>query len=195
MQFSSAVYHIDWTGVQAAVYMQTCGFTYYANAASARSQGFEFESTTQLTDNLRLLLNYSSTNSEMTSDVPAIGAKSGDDMTMVPKYNYYVALDREFVYRNRDGNIRLDVAGYGKYKSHFNVRAEDISPAYEVVNMSLGLDISDHTSVNLHINNLLDDRILRYRWSRSRDVDSYWAIHHEFYAPDRTVALRLNFEF
>lgn len=195
MQFSSAVYHIDWTGVQAAVYMQTCGFTYFANAASARSQGFEFESTTQLTDNLRLLLNYSSTNSEMTSDVPAIGAKSGDDMTMVPKYNYYVALDREFVYRNRDGNIRLDVAGYGKYKSHFNVRAEDISPAYEVVNMSLGLDISDHTSVNLHINNLLDDRILRYRWSRSRNVDSYWAIHHEFYAPDRTVALRLNFEF
>jgi outer membrane receptor protein involved in Fe transport len=195
IQYSSAIYQIDWTGVQADVYMQTCGFTYTGNAATARSRGFEFESTTQLTDSTRLLLNYASTNSEMTSDAPGIDAKAGDDMTQVPKYNYYVALDQDIVVWGRDGNVRLDVAGYGKFKSHFDVRDEDISPAYEVVNLSGGLQINDNARINLHINNLLDDRIVRYRWTRSRTVDSYWAIHHVWYAPDRTVAVRMDLDF
>jgi outer membrane receptor protein involved in Fe transport len=195
VQFSSAIYQIDWTGVQAAVYMETCGFTYTANAATARSRGFEFESTTSLTDSLNLIANYSSTESKMTSDVPTIGAKDGDDMTMVPKYNFYVALDQEFVAWGRDGNVRLDVAGYGKFKTHFAVLPQDVSPAYELVNLSAGLDINEYASVKLHINNLLDDRILQYRYARSRNVDSYWNIHHEYYAPDRTVAIRLNFDF
>lgn len=195
VQYSSAIYQIDWTGVQADVYMQTCGFTYTANAATARSRGIEFESTTRLTDSMRLMLNYSSTESKMTSDVPTIGAENGDDMTMVPKYNFYVALDKEFVVSGRDANVRLDVAGYGKFKTHFDVRPEDVSPAYEVVNLSAGLQINDYARVNLHINNLLDDRILRYRRSRSRNTDSYWAIHHEYYAPDRTVAIRMDFNF
>jgi len=195
MQYSSAIYQIDWTGVQADVYMETCGFDYTANAATARSRGFEFESTTALTDNLRLLLNYSSTNSEMTSDVPAIDAYAGDDMTMVPKYNFYVALDQSFVVANRDANVRLDVSGYGEYKTHFDVKPEDVSPAYELVNLSGSLDINDYARVNLHIYNLLDDRILRYRRSRSRNTESYWTVHHEYYAPDRTVSVRLDFNF
>jgi outer membrane receptor protein involved in Fe transport len=195
IQYSSAIYQIDWTGVQAAVYMETCGFTYTANAATARSRGIEFESTSLLTDSLKLILNYSSTESKMTSDVPTIGASNGDDMTMVPKYNFYLALDQELMLANRDANVRLDVSGYGKYKSHFNVLPQDVSPAYEVVNLSGGLQISENTRINLYINNLLDDRILRYKNSRSRNPDSYWAIHHEYYAPDRTVAVRMDFEF
>ncbi|MDH3549037.1 MAG: TonB-dependent receptor [Gammaproteobacteria bacterium] len=195
MQFSSAIYQIDWTGVQADVYMDTCGFTYTANAATARSRGFEFESTTSLTDSLNLIVNYASTESKMTSDVPTIGAEAGDDMTMVPKYNFYVALDKDFFVRGRDANVRLDVAGYGEFKTHFNVRPEDIAPAYELVNLSVGLDITEDASINLHINNLLDDRILRYRRSRSRNTVSYWTVHHEYYAPDRTVAIRLDYNF
>ena len=195
MQYSSAIYQIDWTGVQVGVYMVTCGFSYRANAATARSRGFEFESTTALTDSLSLLVNYSSTESKMTSDVPTIGAKSGDDMTMVPKYNFYVALDKEFVVLDRDANIRLDVAGYGKYKTHFDVRPQDISPAYEVVNMSAGVQVSDNGRINVHINNLLDDRIVKYRTTQTRNPDSYWAIHHEYYAPDRTVSVRMDFNF
>lgn len=195
VQFSSAIYQIDWTGVQADVYMETCGFTYTANAATARSRGIEFESTTALTDSMKLLVNYSSTESKMTSDVPTIGASAGDDMTMVPKYNFYVALDKELYVAGRDGNVRLDVSGYGKYKSHFNVRPEDTSPAYELVNLSAGLRITDSARINLHVYNLLDDRIIRYKRSRSRNTTSYWTVLHEYYAPDRTVSIRMDFDF
>src|SRR5690606_24729762 len=94
-QFSAAVYKIDWTGVQADVYMPSCGFSYIANAASAESKGVEFESTTLLTDTLQLQVNAAYTDSKMTSDVESLGAKAGDDMTMVPDYNFYIALDQE----------------------------------------------------------------------------------------------------
>jgi iron complex outermembrane receptor protein len=148
-----------------------------------------------LTDTMRLLVNYSSTESKMTSDVPTIGAVAGDDMTMVPKYNFYVALDKEFVVKGRDANVRLDVSGYGEYKSHFNVRPEDTSPAYELVNLSAGLQITDSARINLHIENLLDDRIVRYKRSRSRNTESYWTVLHEYYAPDRAVSIRMDFDF
>jgi outer membrane receptor protein involved in Fe transport len=195
VQFSGAIYQIDWSGVQARVYMETCGFSYTANAATAESRGFELETTSMLTDDLKLIVNYSSTQSEMTSDVPSIGASKGDDMTMVPKYNYYIALDKEITFRGRDGNLRLDVNGYGKYKSHFNVRDQDISDAYEVVNLQASLQVSENTTINVVVNNLLDDRIVRYKNARSRNIGSYWNIYHTYYIPDRTVALRMDYSF
>ena len=88
-QFSGAIYQIDWSGVQAKVYMDTCGFSYTANAATAKSKGFELETTTMLADDLKLIVNYSRTNSEMTSDVPSIGASDGDDgaqLQLLPRY-------------------------------------------------------------------------------------------------------------
>ena len=195
VQFSGAIYQIDWSGVQANVYMETCGFSYTANAATAESKGFELETTSMLSDDLKLIVNYSSTQSEMTSDVPSIGASAGDDMTMVPKYNYYVALDKEITYRGREGNLRLDVNGYGKYKSHFNVKDQDISAAYKVVNLQASLQVSENTTINVVVNNLLDDRIVRYKNARSRNIGSYWNIYHTYYIPDRTVALRMDYTF
>lgn len=195
VQFSGAIYQIDWSGVQAKVYMETCGFSYTANAATAESKGFELETTSMLTDDLKLIVNYSSTQSEMTSDVPSIGASAGDDMTMVPKYNYYIALDRGITYRGREGNLRLDVNGYGKYKSHFNVKDQDISAAYKVVNLQASLQVSENTTINVVVNNLLDDRIVRYKNARSRNIGSYWNIYHTYYIPDRTVALRMDYTF
>ena len=194
-QFSGAIYQIDWSGVQAKVYMETCGFSYTANAATAESKGFELETTSMLTDDLKLIVNYSSTQSEMTSDVPSIGASAGDDMTMVPKYNYYIALDKGITVLGREGNLRLDVNGYGKYKSHFNVRDQDISDAYEVVNLQASLQVSENTTINVVVNNLLDDRIVQYKNARSRNIGSYWNIYHTYYIPDRTVALRMDYTF
>ena len=193
-QFSSAIYQIDWTDVQASVYMPSCGFSYVANAASARSRGVEFESSTQVMDGLALMLNASYTNSEMTSEVPALGAEDGDDMTAVPKYNFYVALDKEFELFNYDASARLEVNGYGSYKSHFNVRDEDISPAYEVVNLSGTLQLTDTSKLSIHVNNLLDDDIALYKRSRSRGDPSGNALWIE-YARERNVVVRLDFEF
>jgi outer membrane receptor protein involved in Fe transport len=193
-QYSAAVYQIDWTGVQASVYMPSCGFSYVANAAKAESRGVEFESTAMLTNSLSLQVNAGYTNSEMTEDVPSLGASAGDDMTMVPKYNYYVALNQDFVWLDRGASVRLDVAGYGEYKSHFNVKDEDISPAYEVVGLSGSLEVTENARVGLYVNNLLNEEIITYKRSRYRDN---WPLGNQYYyyGEERSISLRVDFNF
>ena len=193
-QFSSAIYQIDWTGVQASVYMPSCGFSYTANAATAESRGIEFESTTLLTDTLQLQINGAYTDSEMTSDVPALGAESGDSMTMVPEYNFYVALDQQVTMFGRDGSVRLDVAGYGEYKSHFNTLETDIAPAYETVNLSANMWVNDNARVGVYVNNVLDEEIITYARSRYRSLAG-WSNRYVYYAPERNVTVRFDFEF
>ena len=193
-QFSSAIYQIDWTGVQARVYMPSCGFAYNANAATAESRGIEFESTTLLTDTLQLQINGSYTDSEMTSDAPGIDAEAGDSMTMVPEYNFYVALDQEVNLFNRDGSVRLDVAGYGEYKHHFDTLPTDISPAYEAVNLSGNLQVTDNARVGIYINNLLDEEIIENRYSRYRS-EGGWVQQYNYYGAERNVSVRFDFDF
>jgi outer membrane receptor protein involved in Fe transport len=193
-QFSSAVYRIDWTGVQADVYMPTCGFSYTANAATAVSEGIEFESTTLITDTLQLQINAAYTDSRMTSDVPTLGAEDGDSMTMVPEYNFYIALDKEVNLWGRDGTVRLDYAGYGEYKSHFNTLDADISPAYEVLNLSGSLRVNDNARLGLYVNNVLNEEIIEYKRSRYR---SDWPLgdQYYYYGEERSVAVRFDFDF
>lgn len=193
-QFSSAVYHIDWTGVQTSVYMPSCGFSYVANAATAESEGIEFESTTLLTDSLQLQVNGAYTDSKMTSDAPGIGAEAGDSMTMVPEYNYYVALDQQINLFNRDGSIRLDVAGYGEYKSHFDTLPADVAPAYEIVGLSGSLRVSDNARVGVYINNLLDEEVITYKRSRYR-AEAGWVQLYTYYGDERNVSVRFDFDF
>ncbi|MBT8101145.1 MAG: TonB-dependent receptor, partial [Gammaproteobacteria bacterium] len=193
-QFSSAIYRIDWTGVQASVYMPTCGFSYTANAASAVSEGVEFESTTLLTDTLQLQVNASYTDSKMTSDVEALGATAGDSMTMVPEYNFYIALDKDVTMWNKEGTLRLDYAGYGEYKSHFNTKDEDISPSYATLNLSGSVQVNDNARVALYLNNVLNEEIITYKRSRYR---SNWPLgdNYYYYGDEFSYSLRLDFDF
>jgi outer membrane receptor protein involved in Fe transport len=193
-QFSSAVYRIDWTGVQASVYMASCGFSYVANAATAVSEGVEFESTTLITDTLQLQVNAAYTDSRMTSDVEQLGAEAGDSMTMVPEYNFYIALDQQLNLWNREASVRLDYAGYGEYKSHFNTLDADISPAYEVLNLSGSLRVNDNARLGLYVNNVLNKEIIEYKRSRYR---SDWPLgdQYYYYGEERSVAVRFDFDF
>ncbi len=194
VRFSSAIYHIDWAGVQAPVYMESCGFSYTANAASAQSRGIEFESMSRLTDSLTLTLNAAYTKSEMTSDAPALQAEDGDDMTMVPKYNFYLALDQDIQLWDRDANWRIDVSGYGETNSYFNPKPSDIAPAYEVVGIAGSIMVVDSVRVGLYINNLLDEDVVLYKRSRSRS-NANWVPLEVYYGDARNVSVRVDFNF
>ena len=97
--------------------METCGFSYFANAATARSRGLEFESSTALTDNLKLIANYARTDSKMTSDVPTIGAEAGDDMTELKALHKRLADDVADTAKTkvpvRSGRLQRSIRGSG----------------------------------------------------------------------------------
>lgn len=194
-QFSSAIYQIDWDDVWASVYMPSCGFSYTANAAKARSRGVEWESKYRLSNDLDIIFNASYTNAEMLSDVAALGAEKGQDMTQVPKYNAYLGLDKGFLFYNKQANIRLDIEAYGEYKAHFNAREDgfDTSKAYERVNLSGRIELNDNVKLSLFINNLFDKEIEEYKQARSRA--GYTNNLNVLYAPERSFTIRLDYTF
>jgi outer membrane receptor protein involved in Fe transport len=95
---------------------------------------------------------------------------------------------------DRDGSVRLDIAGYGEYKSHFNVKPEDISPAYEVVSLSANVQVNDNARVGVYVDNLLDEEIITYKRSRYRGG---WSLgnHYYYYGAERNVSVRFDFDF
>lgn len=192
--FSSAVYQIDWTDIKTSIYMDTCGFSYTANGGAARSRGLEFESTAQITDNLSMVFNTSYTQSEVLEDNSAIDAEAGDDMTMVPKFNAYLALDQSLNLFDKQAFIRADMTAYGKYKTHFNTLPTDEVDGYQVFNLSGRVELSDSVQVSVHINNLLDSDDVSYKRARSRNPTSA-AQQYISYLPERNIAVRLDYTF
>lgn len=191
MRVSTAVYQIDWTGVQAEIGMG-CGFSFLANAAAARSRGLELETSTSLTDDLTFTFNAGYVAAEMIEDVESIGAEAGDDMTQVPKYNVYMALDQGFQVFNRQAFVRLDIEAYGEYKTHFKAVDEDTVAAYEKVNLSGRIELADGINASLHINNLFDKEIITWRSTTGNGYGNY---HYIDYASARNVTMRLDFTF
>lgn len=188
---AAAVYQIDWTGVQAEIGMG-CGFSFIANAAKARSRGLEVETTTDLTPDLKLTVNAGYTAAEMLEDVESIGASAGDDMTQVPKYNVYLALDQGFEVFNRQAYVRMDVEAYGKYKTHFLATDEDSIPSYQQVNLSGRIELKEGINASLHINNLFDKEIINWR---STTGNSYGNYHYVEYGNGINASFRLDFSF
>lgn len=195
-QFASAVYQIDWDDVIVDVYMPSCGFTYTGNAAKARSKGVEFESKLNVTDSLDMVFNASYTDAKLLNDVASLQAKAGQNMTMVPKYNAYLGLDQSFTLYNRASSVRLDVEAYGEYKSHFNARADgfDTSEAYRRVNLSGKMDLNDNVKLSVFVKNLFNAEIEDYKRARSRGTNTRNFLTVD-YAPERSVALRVDYTF
>lgn len=192
--FAAAVYRIDWTGIKTSVYMDTCGFSYTANGGEAMSQGVEFESKAQLTDTLTMSFNASYTDSEVTEDNDSISAKKGDKMTMVPKWNGYLALDQSFDLHGKPAYIRGEYSYYGEYKTHFNVKDEDVSPAYGYFNLSSRVELSDELQLSVHVNNVFDKETPTYKRARSRSA-STTAQQYINYLEGRTLTLRVDYAF
>ncbi|MBL8267604.1 TonB-dependent receptor domain-containing protein [Steroidobacter sp.] len=192
--FTAAVYNIDWTDVRVGISIPAgCGFT--ANAGLARSRGVEFESTTRLLSDLSLTLNASYTNSEYRAPVASLGVEAGEDMTQVPKYNFYMALQQGYSIFNKEAFARLGVAGYGKYKSHFKAAPGDISDSYVTADVSTTLNVNDSVRFGLHVDNFLNKEYTTYQQSAAAGAWPDMEYRTVSYGRERTITLRADFNF
>ncbi|MCC5824669.1 TonB-dependent receptor [Alkalimonas sp.] len=194
-QFSSAIYQINWSDVWASVYMPTCGFSYTANAAKARSRGFEWESKYSFANDLDLVFNASYTDAKLLDNVPSLQAEAGQNMTQVPKYNAYIGLDKGLNLFGKQTFVRLDLEAYGKYNSHFNAREDgsDTSDAYRRVNLSGRMELNDNLRLSVFINNLFDSEIELFRQARTRSGSTNNL--NVLYADERSVTMRIDYTF
>lgn len=189
LSYSMALYHINWEGVQAPIYMGNCGFRFTANAATAVSQGFEIESQLLISSDMTLRFNFSYIDAKMTDDVASLNVHKGDDMTMVPRYNAYFSIDKGFYLFDRQAFIRADVSAYGAYESSFSPDVLDKIDAYELINLSSRIELNHNIDISLHINNLLDENYIIYRSKGSNQAE--WVV----YGKDRNVTFRVDYTF
>lgn len=190
---SSAVYHIDWSGIHAPVFMARCGSRYMSNAVTARSRGVELETQTWLGNTTTLSFNAGYTDASMTADAPHLSAVKGDSMPMVPKYNGYLALDHGFDLFNRQASARVDVSTYGPYKTHFNARETNQVSGYTTVNLSGRIELNPAASLGLFVNNVFNREYMTYRNASYPDYPQY--PQYERYGIGRTIGARLDLRF
>jgi len=138
--------------------------------------------------------NASYTKSKILVDSVPLSAEASDDMTMVPKYNFYIALDQAINIGGHEGYVRIDASGYGESKSHFRAKDTDISPAYTTFNMAIGADITEGATLSLHVQNMFNQEVILYKRQRyGRD----WSLgpRHNYYGAERTISLRLDIQY
>ena len=107
---SASAYYIEWNNIQQAIYVPTCGIQYTTNVGDAVSEGFDFEGTYQVTDELQVNFAIGYTEGKFTDNAvdPAnkgsLLARKGDSLDIVPwtatigvQYDFEVQENKAFV--------------------------------------------------------------------------------------------------
>jgi iron complex outermembrane receptor protein len=109
LQLSASAYYVEWSNIQQAIYVNSCGIQYTANVGSAISEGFDFDATYQVTDDLTLnvALGYTEAKYSKSAIDPSNGsllARAGDSLDVIPwtgtiglQYSFLVGDDSAFV--------------------------------------------------------------------------------------------------
>jgi iron complex outermembrane recepter protein len=133
-------FDIEWKNIQ--VLVDTNGFFVTGNGANARSRGLELAWSWKPMTGLSLSANAAYTHAYLTSDAPAIGGTSGEDLPDVPKFAANVAADYDF---SIAGAITGFVGGSFQYQGSRHIDFIANTPAAFVPP-----DMPKYTTGNLH---------------------------------------------
>lgn len=157
-------YRMDWKDVQQGLFLP-CGFTLITNSSNgARSYGFEIETTVRATKALSLGFSGSYTKSTFNNDEPVLGAREGDQLQDVPRWQFSVSTQYEFqILNNWSGYVRVDLQHTGvSYVDFTRILPDDVrdpltkKKATTLLNARFSV-MSGNWEFSAFGNNLLDD--------------------------------------
>ncbi len=146
LQLSASAYYVEWSNIQQAIYVNSCGIQYTANVGDAISEGFDVDATYQITDDLVANMavgyteaKYSKSAIDASTATPtykgALLARAGDALDVIPwtatiglQYNFLIGDDLAFV--------RADY----EFSSHRHTPTIDEDPQTEYYNPGLHAD-------------------------------------------------------
>ncbi len=187
LTISADIYRLNWDGIPVTVVFDHCNST--LNAGKARSQGFEFESTYYLYDNLLLNFSTSYVKAELLEDAENLG-EAGDRLPGSPKYNASFGLQYEFDVAGHDSYIRSDLSYVGGFYNNLQQSGFEAGN-YTTINIRSGVSLDD-VSVELFVNNLANDDAIT--WIDSEGFDSYGKSRANRLRP-RTIGINLGYQF
>ncbi|RLA02701.1 MAG: hypothetical protein DRQ47_06490, partial [Gammaproteobacteria bacterium] len=189
MIFKGALFYSKWENVQTKVPSTIPGFEAIINGGDAHVQGIELELTALLSDNFQADLS-GSWLGESEYDDDSTGSAAGDPLVGVAENNLNAAITHHYDITNDYSlisNLNYNMVG----ESYVVVGVPGVTPAYEILNMSVSLQALDW-SVTLFATNLLDEFIL-YRNDGPYGDPTYEGAGLS--GPPRTIGVRFGLDF
>jgi iron complex outermembrane receptor protein len=159
LTINSALYYIDWTNIQQAISLPTCGFAFTGNFGTASSKGAEFEMDYEPTAALRLGLSFAYNEAKLTSTIPGAQGQAGETLEYAPKWSGTISAE----YTRQ---IAADTSAY--LRGDFNITSHEFAnfdtqsayrdvAGYSLLNLRLGVKHKAWQGA-LFVRNALDRR-------------------------------------
>jgi iron complex outermembrane recepter protein len=156
LSVNAAVFDIEWSDVQQAVALPTCGFSIDVNAGKARSQGAELELEAAPAAGLTVTLGLGYTDTQITSNGGVPSIRVGQPLQQIPRWTASVAADYNFHFLSRRAFVHGD---FGYTGSSLSANNDTVDPllrrSYALVNLRSGMTFGS-TEVGVFVSNLFD---------------------------------------
>ena len=161
VSLSADVYHIDWDRIQQSETLSNGATACFAaltlNLGNARSDGGEIEADALLTDRLSVRLAGGYENARLTKVAPDTDYSVGEPLSGVPKLTGSASANYEIPRDWGKYFVRAQYSYTGQSRSYTEVATGLERPAYELVDLRLGVNYHD-CSIALFAKNLFDAR-------------------------------------
>jgi len=188
--FNGSVFQTNWSDVQTARHLDTCGYIITQNAGKVISRGLEFDTTMAMTDALRLVFLGSYTDAKLDEDSLNLGASKGDRVPFVPKWKTSAIIAYDFpVNTVWKGFASTGVSAQGNSFSTFSrVGSSSLEiPGATMYTFRVGAQ-SARYQLALFVDNATNERAV-YNARRPSGITTLT------YARPRTIGLELDVSF
>ena len=190
--FNATYFLIDWTDIQIGI-APACGWSFQANGGEAETEGVEIDFDVELGNGLYMDFAGSFMTAETTIDMPSFGASAGDSLPGTVEEQYNVGFSYDYAMGSRPAYARLDYLYYGESYATFGQSEDQMSPAYEKINLNWGIELNDNSTLQLSIDNLMDNRTEAFKFSA--DSPGWRPRNYLQWIPPRSVSLRYTYRY
>jgi iron complex outermembrane receptor protein len=161
MQFNAAAFYSDWKDIPLSVVggpltpggVRLCFARTTINAGSAISQGVEFETTFQATDQLSLRFGGAFVNAELSEPFPQGGGNDGDRLPYSPEITLNGSLIYDFSMFGKSSFVSTDIGYVGESYNRLNEQGDKLGD-YVEVGANLTVNVTDLVALELFGQNL-----------------------------------------
>ena len=190
--FNATYFMIDWTDIQIGI-APACGWSFSANGGEAETKGVEIDFDVELAEGLYMDFAGSFMTAETTIDMPSFGASAGDSLPGTVEEQYNIGFSYDYAAGSKPAYARLDYLYYGESYATFGQSEDQMSPAYEKFNLNWGVELNENSTLQLSIDNLMDNRTEAFKFSA--DSPGWRPRNYLQWIPPRSVSLRYTYKY
>jgi iron complex outermembrane receptor protein len=159
VDFDTALFWTNYTNFQTSGRPPGTAFPILSNVGDARVKGVEWDLTWRPADRWSLSFNGDYLDSRFLKTTENYDA--GDNLDVVPKYQFTLSGERDFTWSGKHGFARLDYSQQGRETFRFRAIGPWVfyeSDVIHTLNYNMGLRWTENLSLNLFAQNLLNEQ-------------------------------------